>query len=104
MNSKLEKLLDEGIVKEVIELNKYSKYKKGNFYWNGYWHQYYKVLNYVLDDHKDKYGNIVFRNDKPIKRLKSVTVKWQDGRITAYCTCLDPLHDYELIMRGDLYD
>ena len=24
MNSKLEKLLDEGIVKEVIELNKYS--------------------------------------------------------------------------------
>lgn len=41
---------------------------------------------------------------KSIKRLKSVTAKWQDGRITTHCTRLDPLYDYELIMRGDLYD
>lgn len=57
-----------------------TRYEEGKYYWCGYWHQWYKVLNV-------KYIN---------GRLMHVTVKWQDERITEHRTPLDPLHDYEL--------
>lgn len=84
---RLNHLLKNGTVAEVIPLSKYAKYIKGETYWCGYWQQYYTVIDVCYEKH-GKYS-----------LLKWVQVKWEDGKETKHCTQLDTNRDYIIRLR-----
>ena len=83
MNYRLKQLIKANTVKAVYKLTDKSVYEVGKYYWCGYWQKYYKVLAVGYKD----YGY-----------PKSVTIRWEDGRVTTHCTSLDSKKDYELIV------
>lgn len=88
----LKKLIEAGIVKDVLPLPKENPlYIVGDYYWCGYWQKYYQVLHAHYEPHRDE-------KCKLFHRMKSVTVKWQDGSVGTHRTSLDPMRDYRLIM------
>lgn len=88
---RLKELISSGIVKEVRKIPKYAPiYVKGEAFWNGYWQKYYIVKDVSYEPH--------FTNGGIYWRLKKVTVKWEDGKVSTHCTTLNPYRDYRLIM------
>lgn len=83
---RLNQLIQQDIVKEVIKLPEQPKYEEDKIYWCGYWQQYYTVNNAEYERHG--------KHD----HLKSVTITWEDGRTGTHCTSLDNKHDYELVL------
>ncbi len=82
-NYKINKLIREGIIKEVVKLSTNSKYEKNKSYWCGYWDQYFTVLS------------VEYRKDN---HLRYVSVRWEDGRETTHKTELNPSRDYEVVI------
>jgi hypothetical protein len=65
------------------ELAPNARYEAGKTYWCGYWQKHYEVIEAEYDNNTG--------------RLKSVTVKWDDGKIGQHCTLLDTRRDWLLI-------
>lgn len=84
MDYDLRKSLEKGKYKSAIPVTKADKYTPGQWYWCGYWHRAYKVLE---SHYKTVQGK---------SHLQSVTVQWDDGRIGTHCTGLDYKRDYKL--------
>ena len=87
IGNRLKTLLKQNVFKEVVTLNPHKKdlnYKIGQWYWSGYHQMAFKVIDKKLKDHNG------------IKRLKSVTVLWEDGKKTTHCTNLDSRYDFKL--------
>lgn len=81
---KLKKLLNQGKYKSAIPVKKSDKYIVRQWYWCGYWHQVYKVLEV---NYKTIHGK---------SYLQNITVQWEDGKIGTHCTSLDYQRDYKL--------
>jgi hypothetical protein len=83
---RLNQLIQNETVKDVIKLPEQPKYEENKTYWCGYWHEYYTVVNAEYEKHGKH------------EHLKAVTVEWKDGRIGTHCTALEQKRDYELIL------
>lgn len=83
---RLNQLINDGTVREVIALPKFPLYVVGKVYWCSYWQKYYAVM----ETNYEKHGRY--------QHLVSVTVQWEDGETGKHCTALDGLRDYELIL------
>lgn len=82
----LRKEMEQGKYKSAVPVTKTDRYKPDQWYWCGYWHQAYKVL-------EANYQAIQGR-----LHLKNVTVQWDDGKVGTHCTSLDSDHDYKLYL------
>lgn len=87
ISKRLKCLLKENKFKKIATINPHTSdinYKIGQWYWSGYHQMAFKVIDKKLKDYNGK------------KRLKSVTVLWEDGKKTTHCTNLDPRYDFKL--------
>ena len=87
LSFELKRALKENRFKKVVPLNYNNggtNYIVGQWYWSGYHQMAFKVIDKKLKNYNGK------------KRLKSVTVLWEDGKKTTHCTSLDPRYDYKL--------
>lgn len=84
MDYDLRKSLRKGKYKSAVPVSKADRYTAGQWYWCGYWHKAYKVL-------QASYYTVQGR-----LYLESVTVEWEDGNTGTHCTRLDPRRDYKL--------
>ena len=76
----LRRQLQQGKWNTAIPVKADDKYQVGQWYWCGYWHKAYKVLDV-------EYSGC---------HLEYVTVLWEDGTKGTHCTSLDPRFDYRL--------
>ena len=68
-----------------IELEKNAIYEVNTTYWCNYWDKWYKDID------------VKYECFKTHLYLKSVTIKWQDGKIATHCTNLDRSKDWKLL-------